>query len=711
MKISLAFLAAFFSIIIGNAQSIVYPKTKKVNQKDNYFGTEIRDPYRWLEDDNSEETKQWVLAQNKVTEDYISKIPFRTKIKSRLTTLWNFSKASSPFKAGSNYFMYTNNGLQNQFVLNILREGIHSKPEVFIDPNTLSKEGTVNLSNVSASKDGKFFAYALSKAGSDWSEINVKNISTGKKLNDKLEWIKFSGISWKGNGFYYSRYNAPDSASIKKGKNEFHKVYYHEIGDEQKNDRLVYDDNTHPNRNFNAEVTDEQDYLVISSSEGSGGNNLIVKDLTNNDSPFITLIPSFTKKNSVIDNIGSKFYVMTNDNASNYKLVMIDANDLSAVPKVIIPETENVLQDVVPGNGNFIVKYMKDATSLLKLFAYDGTFISDIPLENIGTVDQISADKKDENLFYSFVSFTTPSVIYHFNLKSKLQDVYFKPTIDFNAANYEIKENFYFSKDSTKVPIFIVHKKGLLMDGNNPTLLFGYGGFNISLTPEFKIERLVFLENGGVFAMPCLRGGGEYGENWHEAGTGLKKQNVFDDYIAAAEYLINEKYTKPSRLAISGRSNGGLLVGAVMTQRPELFKVALPTVGVMDMLRYHTFTIGWAWKRDYGSSEDETNFRNLLSYSPLHNIKDSRLKVIEYPATLVITGDHDDRVVPAHSFKFIATLQEKYRGNNPVMIRIDMNAGHASATALGSSKPVSKQINEQTDIFSFLMYNLGMKIK
>ena len=711
MKISLAFLATIFSIGIVNAQSIVYPKTKKVNQRDNYFGTEIRDPYRWLEDDNSEETKQWVLAQNKVTEDYISKIPFRTKVKSRLTTLWNFPKASSPFKAGSNYFMYSNDGLQNQFVLNILRGGIHAKPEVFINPNLLSKDGTVNLSNIAASKDGEFLAYTLSKAGSDWGEINVKKTSNGKKLNDKLEWIKFSGISWKGNGFYYSRYDAPDSASILKGKNEYHKVYYHTIGDDQKNDRLVYDDNTHPNRNFNAEVTDDQDYLVISASEGSGGNNVIVKDLTKSNSPFITLIPSFNKKNRVIDNIGSKFYVLTNDNASNYKLVIIDANDLSAVSKVIIPESNIVLQDVVPGNGNFIVKYMKDATSLLKIFDYNGTFISDIPLENIGTVDQISADKKDENLFYSFISFTTPSIIYHFNLKSKLQEVYFKSTLDFNAANYEIKEKFYFSKDSTQVPIFIVHKKGLVMNGNNPTLLFGYGGFNISLTPEFKIERLVFLENGGVFAMPCLRGGGEYGENWHEAGTGLKKQNVFDDYIAAAEYLIKENYTKPSKLAISGRSNGGLLVGAVMTQRPELFKVALPTVGVMDMLRYHTFTIGWAWKRDYGSSEDETNFRNLLSYSPLHTIKDSRLKVIEYPATLVITGDHDDRVVPAHSFKFIATLQEKYRGNNPVMIRIDMNAGHASATALGSSKPVSKQINEQTDIFTFLMYNLGMKIK
>ncbi len=694
-----------------NSQTFNYPNTKETDQTDNYFGTEIKDPYRWLEDDNSDETKQWVLEENKITDEYISKIPYRNKVKERLTQLWNFPKASTPFKAGSNFFMYTNDGLQNQFVLNILRGGPNSKPEVFIDPNLLSKDGTVNLSNVAASQDGKYLAYAISKSGSDWTEINIRNTTDGKQLNDKLNWIKFSGISWKDQGFYYSRYDAPDSASIRTGKNKFHKIYYHQIGDLQKNDLLIYDDKLHPLRNFNANVTDDADYLVISSSEGSGGNNLVVKDLKNSNSPFITLIPALNKINRVIDNIGSTFFILTNDSASNYKLVTIDVNDLSRGWKEIIPESDIVLQEIVTGKDIFIAKYMKDATSLLKMFTKNGTFISDIPLDNIGTVDQLSSSKKDENIYYALTSFTMPSVIYRYNLSSKLQEVYFKPNLDFNADEYESKEVFYKSKDGTSVPIFIVYKKGLKMDGNNPTLLFGYGGFNISKTPEFKIERLVFLENGGIFAMACLRGGGEYGEKWHEAGTGLKKQNVFDDCIAAAEYLIQEKYTSPSKLAVSGRSNGGLLVGAVMTQRPDLFKVALPTVGVMDMLRYHTFTIGWAWKRDYGSSEDEVNFRNLLSYSPLHNIKDSKRESIEYPATLVITGDHDDRVVPAHSFKFIATLQEKYNGKNPVLIRIDVNSGHAGATALGSSKPVSKQIDEQTDIFSFLMYNLGMKVK
>ena len=689
------------------SQALIYPVTKKTDQADNYFGTEVKDPYRWLEDDHSEETRQWVLAQNKITEDYISKIPFRSKLKSRLTQLWNFPKASTPFRAGPNYFMYTNDGLQNQFVLNILRGSEKSKPEVFIDPNTLSADGTVNLSTVSASDDGKFIAYSISKSGSDWQEIYIKNTSDGKQLSDKLEWIKFSGISWKGHGFYYSRYDAPDSLSILSGKNKFHKIYFHLCGNSQDNDKLIYEDKEHPLRNFNADVTDKQDYLVISGSEGTSGNNLVLQDLTKPNSPFITLVSTFNKNNRLIDNDGSRFFVLTNSDASNYKLVMTDANDLNAGWKEIIPEGNMVLQEVVTAGDFFIAKYMKDATSVLKIFLKNGTFVSDIHLDKIGTVDQLSASSKDENFFYALTSFTIPSVIYRFNVRTKLQDIFYDSKINFNDADYETKEVFYQSKDGTKIPMFIVYKKGIVLDGNNPTLLFGYGGFNIPKTPEFKIERLVFLENGGVFAMPCLRGGGEYGENWHAAGTGLKKQNVFDDCIAAAEYLIKEKYTNPAKLAISGRSNGGLLVGAVMTQRPDLFKVALPTVGVMDMLRYHKFTIGWAWKNDYGSSDDEPNFKNLLSYSPLHNIKEN----IEYPATLVITGDHDDRVVPAHSFKFISTLQEKYKGANPVLIRIDVNTGHAGATALGSSKPVSKQIEEQTDIFSFLMYNLGMKVK
>lgn len=690
-----------------SAQNFQYPQTRKTDQVDKYFTTDIKDPYRWLEDDRSKETTEWVLEQNKVTEKYLSEIPFRSKVKERLKQLWNFPKSSSPFKAANNYFVYTNNGLQNQFVLNILRGGPEAKAEVFIDPNTLSSDGTVNMPSVSASKDGKYLAYALSRAGSDWEEINVKSTVDGKQGPDKVEWVKFSGISWRDNGFYYSRYNAPDSGNILKGKNEFHKIYYHLAGTPQKLDKLVYEDKNYPQRNFNAGVTDDEDYLIISGSEGTSGNNLLVQNLKKPNSPFVTLVKSFDKDFNVIDNDSSKFYVLTNDGASKYRLVMMDAANPEAKWKDIIPESFEVLQEVVVGNNIFIAKYMKDAISVLKLFSKSGELIGDVPLEMIGSVDQISSSKKSENLFYALTGFTSPSVIYQYNLKTRIQQVYFKPKMDFNPDDFETKQMFYSSKDGTLIPMFVFHKKDIKLDGNNPTLIFGYGGFNISMTPALKIERMIFLENGGVMAVPCLRGGGEYGEDWHQAGTGLKKQNVFDDLIAGAEYLIHKKYTNPAKLGVSGRSNGGLLVGAVMTQRPDLFKVALPIVGVLDMLRYHKFTIGWAWKGDYGSSDDEKDFKNLLSYSPLHNIKGNT----EYPATLVITGDHDDRVVPAHSFKFIATLQEKYKGKKPVMIRIDINSGHASTTALGSSKPVSKQIDEQSDIFSFLMFNLGMNVK
>ncbi len=706
MKTSLLACTALVIAFSVNAQPFDYPKTKKTDYYDVYFGMNVRDPYHWLEDDRSAETAEWVTDQNKVTEKYLSTIPFRQDLKNRMTALWNFPKASSPFKAGNNFFYYSNNGLQNQFVLNILRDDTGSKPEVFIDPNTLSSDGTVNVSSVSASPDGKLFAYSISRAGSDWQEIYIKNTINGNQFNDKVEWVKFSGISWKDKGFYYSRYDKPDSAQIKKGKNEFHKVYYHYSGNPQKYDRIIYEDKKHPLRNFYAGVTDAQDFLFISGSEGSSGNNLTVQDLRTVNSPFISLVDNFENDHTVDDNDSSIFYVLTNLGAAKYRLVMINTKDPKAEWKNIIPESNDVLQQVIVGNNIFIALYMKDATSVLKMYSKSGTFIGDIPLESIGTVDQLSANKKDENLFYALTSFTSPSVIYKFNLQSKEQVVFFKPKMDFKSEDYETKQVFYKSKDNTRVPMFIVHKKGIKMDGNNPTLLFGYGGFNVSKTPEFKIERLVFLENGGVFAMPCLRGGGEYGEEWHNAGSRLKKQNGFDDCIAAAEYLISEKYTNSKKLAVSGRSNGGLLVGAVMTQRPEVFKVALPTVGVMDMLRYHKFTIGWAWKSDYGSSENETEFRYLYSYSPLHNVKENT----DYPATLVITGDHDDRVVPAHSFKFIATLQEKNKGNNPEMIRIDVNSGHASATALGSSKPVTKQIEEQSDIFTFLFYNLGMSL-
>ena len=693
----------FVSILFAAAQK--YPVAHKVDQVDDYFGTKVSDPYRWFENDNSAETASWVQAENKVTNDYLAKIPFRDKVKQRMTALWNFPKSSAPFKGGKNYFVFTNDGLQNQFVLNIIHD-LKEKPVPILDPNTLSKDGTVNISTPSVSHNGKYLAYALSRAGSDWNEINVLNTETGKELTDKIEWVKFSGISWKGDGFYYSRYDAPDSSNVLKGKNEFHKIYYHLLGTSQMDDKLIYEDKDHPLRNFSADVTDDEHYLIVSGHESTSGNELFVKDLQKESNPLVQIAKGFDFQNNVIGNDSSLFYILTNKDAPKNRLALVDTRRPEAEWKTIIPESVDVLEGGRIVFNLIITKYMKDATSKLKMFNKTGAFLYDIPLPTLGTVDELSASVFDTKIFYSLTTFTAPTTVYQFDLRVRKSTVYFQPKMDFPSEQYETKQVFYTSKDKTKIPMFIVAKKGIKLDGTNPTLLFGYGGFNISKTPEFKIERLVFLENGGVFAMPGLRGGGEYGEVWHEAGTKLKKQNVFNDFIAAAEYLINQKYTSPEHLAIGGRSNGGLLVGAVMTQRPELFKVAIPTVGVMDMLRYHKFTIGWAWKGDYGSSEDEKNFKNLYSYSPLHNIKEGK----NYPATLATTGDHDDRVVPAHSFKFIAALQEKYKGPNPVMIRIDVNAGHAGSTVLGSSKPVTKQIEEQTDIFSFMMYNLGMKL-
>jgi prolyl oligopeptidase len=682
-----------------------YPVTRKVDQVDNYFGTKVADPYRWLEDDNSAETTEWVKEENKVTNAYLAKIPFRERIKKRLTDLWNFPKSSAPFKGGKNYFVFTNNGLQNQFVLNIIRN-LKEPPVPFLDPNTLSKDGTVNISSQAVSRDGKFLAYSISRAGSDWNEIYVMNTETGKQLNDKIEWVKFSGITWYRNGFYYSRYDAPDSTNVLKGKNEFQKIYYHTIGSLQKNDTLIYEDKEHPLRNFGAGITDDERFLVLYGEESTSGNEFSIKDLKKENSGFVPFVKGFESENHVIGNDGNKIFLMTNKNAPKNKLVVLDATMPESGWNTLVPEKDEVLEQAVIANNMIVTKYMKDATSRLKVFNKKGEFLYDIPLPSVGTIDELSASVDDSRFFYSLTTFTAPTTVYQFDLRTQIQTTYFRTRMDFETDMFETNQVFYPSKDGTKIPMFIVHRRGIKMDGSNPVLLFGYGGFNISKTPDFKIERLVFLENGGIFAMPNLRGGGEYGESWHEAGTKLKKQNVFDDFIAAAEYLIHEKYTDPRHLAIGGRSNGGLLVGAVMTQRPDLFQVAIPTVGVMDMLRYHKFTIGWAWKGDYGSSEDEKNFKNLYSYSPLHNIREGK----NYPATLVTTGDHDDRVVPAHSFKFIATLQEKYKGINPELIRIDINAGHAGSTVLGSSKPVAKQIEEQTDIFSFMMYNLGMKV-
>lgn len=703
-------------LVLAYSQNIQYPFTKKGDQKNDYHGTIVEDPYYWLEDGNSEETAHWVKEQNKVTQEYLSKIPFREKVKMRMTQLWNFPKQDAPFKGGPYYFYYKNDGIQNQNVMYIQKD-LNSPSAVFLDPNLLSADGTISLSISSISHDGKYFAYSLSKGGSDWSEIHIRNIKTTKDYDEILKWVKFSGVAWYKDGFYYSRYDEPKEGDKLKKKNEFHKIYYHRIGTPQSEDKLIYEDQKHPLRSFGASTTDDERFLFITSRESTSGNDLLVKDLTKPGKDFVRLVSGFEYDYHVIDHIDDMLLVKTNYMAPRGKVILMNADARitdarsSTSPATMevkqhygdfISEKAEVLQSITQAGDKLIARYMKDAANYLQVYDRKGNAENRIQLEGIGTIDGVSGDKKDSLVFYSMTSFTFPSTIFKYNVYTKESDILFRPRLEFNSYDYETKQVWYDSKDDTKVPMFIVMKKGTKMDGNNPTLLFGYGGFNISKTPEFKTERLVFLENGGIFAMPNLRGGGEYGEEWHKAGTKLQKQNVFDDFIAAAEYLIKEKYTNPSKLAISGRSNGGLLVGAAMTQRPDLFKAALPAVGVMDMLRFHKFTIGWAWTADYGSSDNAEEFQAIYKYSPLHNIKTG----VNYPATLVTTADHDDRVVPSHSFKFISTLQEKYKGSNPVLIRIDTMAGHGA-----TGKPTSKMIEEQADVFSFMMYNLGMEVK
>ncbi|MGZ4054274.1 MAG: prolyl oligopeptidase family serine peptidase [Bacteroidia bacterium] len=679
---------------------LLYPVTKKVDTVDNYFGTKIADPYRWLENDRSAETGEWVKAQNAVTYDYLSKIPFRDKIKKRLTKIWNFEKVTAPFKKQDNYFFYKNDGIQNQSVL-YFQVGLNGTPKVLLDPNTLAADGTASLGGLAVSKDSKYLAYSINRAGSDWEEIFVMEIGTGKKLEDDLKWVKFSDIAWKGNGFYYSAYDAPKEKGTElSNKNEYHKVYYHNVGDDQSKDVLVYEDKKHALRNFSAATTEDEKLLLIYGSESTSGTSLAVKELDKSNSSFIQLVDNFDNNYGVVGNDGNNLYVITDKGAPKYQLLKID---IHAKPdyenwQKIIPESSDLLESVSRSNGKFIAKYLKDVTTRLFVFDMDGKKEREIELPGLCKVDALDSDKDDSLAFFSYNTFIAPPVIYKYNMTTNKMSVWFKPVIDFKSDDFETKQVFYTSKDGTKIPMFITCKKGLVLDGNNPCFLFGYGGFNSYYSPEFRMDRALFLENGGVYAIPGLRGGGDYGEDWHKAGTKCQKQNVFDDFIAAAEYLIKEKYTSHDKLAIHGRSNGGLLIGAVMTQRPDLAKVAIPTVGVMDMLRFHKFTIGWSWTSDYGSSDNKDEFNCIIKYSPLHNIKE-----VEYPATLVTTGDHDDRVVPAHSFKFIATLQEKQKGNNPVLIRIDTNAGH------GAGKPTSKQIDEFADIWSFVFYNLGMK--
>lgn len=677
-----------------------YPIAKKVDTIDVYFETEVADPYRWLEDDNSDETAEWVTAQNEVTYGYLEQIPFRQKIEDRLKQIWDYPKLGTPFKEGDNYFFFKNDGMQDQSVLYI-RSGLDAEPEVFLDPNTLSEDGTIALSNLSISKDGKTCAYGISKSGSDWSEIFLMDVATKKQLEDHLEWIKFSGISWKDDGFYYSRYDAPEEGTEYSGKNEFHKVYYHKMGTKQAEDELIYKNDEFPQRNYYGGTTDDESYLILSESAGTSGNSVRVKKLDGSQNDFTLIAEGFDYEYHVIDNIGDMLMVKTNDEAPKWKLIMVDPmNPAKENWNTIIPEKEEVLQSISLIGGKIVTEYMKDATSVAYIHDIDGKYLEDLQLPGIGSMSGMSGEKDETEAFYSFTSFTFPSTVYKYDITSNTSEVYTSPEIDLDISQFETKQVFYTSKDGTKVPMFLVHKKGLKLDGNNPTYLYGYGGFNISLTPGFSLTRLILIENGFVFAMPNLRGGGEYGEDWHEAGTKLQKQNVFDDFISAAEYLIAEGYTSSEKLAIAGGSNGGLLVGACMTQRPELFKVAMPAVGVMDMLRYHKFTIGWAWAGDYGTSEDSVEmFKYLINYSPVHTLK----KGTAYPATMVSTADHDDRVVPAHSFKFAATLQEMHQGENPVLIRIDTKAGH------GGGKPTSKVIEEYADEWAFIMYNLGVQ--
>ncbi|MGM0906261.1 MAG: prolyl oligopeptidase family serine peptidase [Pseudomonadota bacterium] len=683
----------------ANTQSMSYPDTRKGDVVDTYFGTEVADPYRWLEDDRSEETENWVKAQNEVTFAHLESIPYREKIEKRLTELWNYEKISAPFKEGDYTYFYKNDGLQNQYV--VYRQKGDEEPEVFLDPNTFSEDGTTSLAQLTFSDDGSLAAYSISEGGSDWRKIIVIDAETKEQLEDPLVDVKFSGVSWVGNeGFYYSSYDKPEGSELS-AKTDQHKLYYHELGTDQSDDKLVFGGtDAEKHRYVGGSVTDDDRYLLISAANSTSGNKLFLKDLTDEDSELVTVLDHTDSDTRVLDNEGSKLYLVTNLDAPNQRVVTVDASNPTPENwEDFIPETENVLS-VSTGAGYIFAEYMVDAVAQVKQYAYNGDMVREVQLPGVGSIGGFSGKKEQEELYYTFTNYSTPSTIYKFDPDQGGSEVYAESGADFDSANYESKQVFYTSKDGTEVPMIITYKKGTELDGSNPTILYGYGGFNISLTPSFSIANAAWLEMGGVYAVANLRGGGEYGKDWHKAGTKLQKQNVFDDFIAAAEYLIDEKYTSSERLAVRGGSNGGLLVGAVMTQRPELFAVALPAVGVLDMLRYHTFTAGAGWAYDYGTANDSKEmFEYLLGYSPVHNVEEG----VAYPATLITTGDHDDRVVPAHSFKFAAELQDKAGGDNPQLIRIETNAGHGAGT------PVSKTIEQYSDIFGFTLYHMGFE--
>ena len=687
----------------NQTNTVTYPKTKKVDTVTNYFGTQVKDPYRWLEDDMSEETARWVEDQNKTTFGYLENIPFREELKQRLTTLWNYEKVGAPFKEGDYSYFYKNDGLQNQYVIYRYKTGQDpDKTEVFLDPNTFTEDGTISLGGLSFSENGSLAAYSISEGGSDWRKVLVMNAQTKKIIEDTIVDVKFSGISWlKNEGFYYSSYDKPKGSELS-AKTDQHKLYYHKLGTSQKEDELIFGGTPEQKHRYvGGRTTQDNKYLIVSASVSTSGNKLFIKDLGDPKSPFVTVQKDTDSDTSVIDNVGSKLYLVTNRNAPNKKVVTVDASSPGPENwKDLIEETQNVLR-ASTGGGYIFANYMENAVSAIKQYRYDGTLVREVVLPGIGSAGGFGAKKQDTSLYYSFTNYLTPGSIYSYEISSGTSKLYKKPSIDFNSDEYQSRQVFYTSKDGTQVPMIITHKKGIVLDGTNPTILYGYGGFNISLTPSFSITNAVWMEQGGVYAVANLRGGGEYGKKWHDAGTKLQKQNVFDDFIAAAEYLIGKKYTSSDFLAIRGGSNGGLLVGATMTQRPDLIKVALPAVGVLDMLRYHTFTAGAGWAYDYGTAQQSKEmFEYLKAYSPVHNVTPGT----KYPATMVTTGDHDDRVVPAHSFKFAAELQEKQGGTAPVLIRIETDAGHGAGT------PVSKTIEQYADIYGFTLYNMGYKV-
>jgi prolyl oligopeptidase len=701
--IALRSACSIFPVSMNPDLPLVYPQAAKVEHVDDYHGTPVSDPYRWLEDPDSEETKAWVEAENKVTFAYLEAIPARERIKERLTQLWDYEKYGVPFKKGERYFYFKNDGLQNQSVLYTLTN-LDGEPTVLLDPNILSEDGTVALAGLSISENGKLLAYSLSTSGSDWQEWKVREVESSQDLADDLKWSKFSGASWTqdSKGFFYSRYDEPNETTKLQDANYFQKLFYHHLGTSQSEDVLVYERPDQKEWGFSGDVTEDGTYLIISVWKGTDSKNLVFyKDLSTTDAPVVELINTFEANYSFIDHEGSVFWFQTDLEAPRGRAIALDISKPDRENwREIVPQAAETLGGIGVLNNQFVASYLKDAHTQIKIFNLDGSFVREVLLPGLGSASGFGGKREDTETFYSFTGFTTPNTIYRYDMVSGKSTIFRQPNVDFDPNAYETKQVFYKSKDGTKVPMFITHKKDLKLDGNNPTYLYGYGGFNASMTPGFSVSSLVWMEMGGVYALPNLRGGGEYGEDWHQAGIKLKKQNVFDDFIAAAEWLIAQRYTSPAKLAIGGGSNGGLLVGACMTQRPDLFGAALPAVGVMDMLRFQKFTIGWAWVADYGSSDNAQEFKALYAYSPLHNLKPGTA----YPATLITTADHDDRVVPAHSFKFAATLQEAHQGEAPVLIRIETKAGH------GAGKPTTKVIEEAADRWAFLVKTLGMAI-